>query len=260
MPSQAFESTDPAAAFDHFAPLVSAIPQSDLEGWNADADIVRVNARRAVDALTPHWARVEQALPLVSVPKLKEIPSLALAVAFAAERVFKPASPHEIRAHQASLRPARRLALNQLDIFSELGLVSADRVRAIRADRGPVDEANDAVAIVALFREHAAAWTNKHPFSEAFLQRLADDGQWLLGQLVPKGATPEKAGPSADVVVRNRLWTELNRRYDDLFKAGVEIWGRRQVDAHLPTLLTRLVVKADASEPVAPEEGKADST
>jgi hypothetical protein len=249
MPSQPFESTDPAAAFDHFAPLVANIPDAELEHWNADADIVRVNARRAVDAISPHWARVAQALPLVSVPQLKEIPSLALAVSFAAERVFKPASPHEIRAHQASLRPARRLALGQLDIFAELGLLDPDKVRAIRADRGPVDEANDAVAIVALFRDNAAAWTNKHPFSDAFLQRLSDDGQWLLGQLVPKGATPEKPGPSADTIVRNRLWTELNRRYDDLYKAGVEVWGRRHVDTHLPTLLTRVVIKAESNTP-----------
>lgn len=246
MPNQAFDTTDPAAAFDHFAPLVTNIPDAELEHWNADPDIVRVNARRAVDAISPHWARIEQALPLVSVQNLKEIPALALAVSFAAERVFKPASPQEIRAHQARLRPARRLALGQLDIFAELGLVSPDKVRAIRADRGPVDEANDAVAIVALFRENAAAWTNKHPFSPAFLQQLADDAQWLLGQLVPKGATPEKSGPSADAVLRNRLWTELNRRYDDLYKAGVEVWGRRHVETHLPTLLTRIVTKAEA--------------
>ena len=250
MSGQAFETTDPAAAFDHFAPLVANIPESELDVWNADADIVRVNARRAVDALALHWMQIEKALPLVSVPNLQEIPSLALALAFAADRVFKPASPQEIRAHQASLRPARRLALTQLEIFVELGLVARDRVQAIKADRGPVDEANDAIAIVALFQENAAAWQNKHPFSAAFLQKLSDDGQWLLGQLVPKGATREKPAPSADVLVRNRLWTELNRRYDDLYKAGVEVWGRRHVEAHLPTLLTR-VVNNGTPEPAA---------
>lgn len=253
MSGPAFETTDPAAAFDHFAPLVANLAESQLDVWNADADIVRVNARRAVDALAPHWAQIQQALPLVSVSQLKEIPSLALALAFAADRVFKPASPQDIRAHQSSLRPARRLALKQLEIFVELGLVSDARVQPIKADRGPVDEANDAVAIVALFQEHAAAWQNKHPFTPAFLQKLSADGQWLLGQLVPKGATPEKGSLSADVLARNRLWTELNRRYDDLYKAGVEVWGRRHVDAHLPTLLTRVVTPAEPeSAPTTP--------
>jgi hypothetical protein len=82
---------------------------------------------------------------------------------------------------------------------------------------------------------------------------LADDGQWLLGQLVPKGAKPEQTGPSDDVIVRNRLWTELNRRYDDLYKAGVEVWGRRQVDAYMPTLLTRVVTKSEPEQ--APTTG-----
>jgi hypothetical protein len=135
------------------------------------------------------------------------------------------------------------MVLDQLGIFSEMGLVSKDRVRAIRTDRGPVDEANDAVAMVALFRDHAADWQNKHPFHDAFLQTLADDGNWLLGQLVPKGAKPEKAGRSEDAFTRDRLWTELNRRYDDLYKAGVEVWGRRKVDEHLPSLFTRQTSK-----------------
>ena len=245
-----FETNDPAAAFAHFVPLVAAIPEAELDVWNADAEIVRVNVRRAVDAVAPHWSHIEKALPLVSVPNLIEMPSLALALSFAAGRVFTPASPQEIRAHQMSLRPARRLTLKQLEIFTEMGMVSADRVRAIRSDSGPVDEANDAVAMVAIFRENAANWNNKHPFDDAYLQKLADDGQWLLGQLLPKGATPEKTSRSDDALTRDRLWTELNRRYDDLYKAGVEIWGRRKVDEHLPALLTRQSAKPQA-EPVA---------
>ena len=66
---------------------------------------------------------------------------------------------------------------------------------------------------------------------------------------MPEGATPEKPGPSANTIVRNRLWTELNRRHDDLYKAGVEVWKRRLVDTHLPTLLTRLVAKGEGNAP-----------
>jgi len=253
-----FDSADPSAAFDHFVPLVEDIAEADLDVWNADPEIVRVNARRAVEALSPHWERIEKALPLVSIPSLMEIPSLALALSFAAGRVFTPASPQEIRARQASLRPARRLALEQLDIFVELGVVSKDRVRAIRAGTGSVDEANDAVVIVALFREHAADFKNKHPFDEAFLQQLADDGHWLLGQLLPKGAKPEKAGRSDEALARDRLWTELNRRYDELYKAGVEVWGRRNVNEQLPSLLARQPSKAvpeKTPEQAPPVEG-----
>ena len=244
-----FESTDPAAAFAHFAPLVANIAEADLDNWNADVEIVRVNARRAVDALASHWTHIEKALPLISVPDLIEVPTLALALSFAAGRVFTPASPLEIRAHQASLRPARRLTLAQLDIFAELGLVSPDRVRAIRADKGPIDEANDAAAIVALFRENASAWKTKHPFDEAYLEKLATDAHWLLGQLVPKGAKPEKSERAEEALTRDRLWTELNRRYDDLYKAGVEVFGRRKVDEFLPSLLSRQTSKPQPEKP-----------
>lgn len=254
MPNQPpFETTDAELAFQHFAPLVAAIAEAELDVWNADPEIVRVNARRAVDAVSPHWAKIEQALPMISIPKLIEIPALALALSFAAGRVFVPASPQEIRARQADLRPARQLALRQLEIFAELGMVAPDRVRNIRADKGQVDEAQDAIAIVALFRENAAAWQNKHPFSEAYLAKLADDGNWLLAQLLPKGAKPEKTVRSAEALVRDQLWTELNRRYDDLYKAGVEIWGRRKVDTFLPSLYARQHAKSNAEEaPVTP--------
>jgi hypothetical protein len=71
-----------------------------------------------------------------------------------------------------------------------------------------------------------------------------------LEQLVPKGAKPEKDGRSEDALVRDRLWTALNRRYDDLYKAGVEVWGRRKVDEHLPSLFARQTVKTQPDVPV----------
>lgn len=79
---------------------------------------------------------------------------------------------------------------------------------------------------------------------------MGEDGQWLLEQLVPKGAKPEKTGPSEEVLVRDRLWTALNRRYDDLYKAGVEVWGRRHVDEHVPSLYARVVAKPQPEAPV----------
>ena len=238
-----FETTDAEAALQHFAPLVANIPDEQLDAWNADAEIVRVNARRAVEALAPHWGQVEQSLPAVSIPMLKEMVALALALSAAAARVFVAASPHEIRAHQSTLRPARRLALKQLEIFAELDLVPADRVRAIRENTGPVDEAQDAIAIVGIYRE-------LHPFDDAYLAKLAADGNWLLQQLVPKGATTGKTGPSAEALLRDRLWTELNRRYDELYKAAVVIWGRRKVDEHMPSLMTRQVQRKEQGEAV----------
>jgi hypothetical protein len=253
--SAPFETTDAEAAYQHFAPLVATIPEADVEVCKADVDIVRVNARRAVDALSSHWGHIEKALPLLAIPSLMEIPTLALALSFGANKVITPASPQEIRARQSSLRPARRLTLQTLEILAELGIVSTDRVKNIRANSGAVDEAQDAVAIVALYRENAADLKGKHPFDDAYLQKLADDGNWLLGALVPKGAVSKKEGRSEEAWTRDRLWTELNRRYDELYKAGVEVWGRRNVDDNLPKLLSR-----EGASPTAPQAPIAPAT
>ncbi|UQA60209.1 hypothetical protein [Polyangium aurulentum] len=248
MPNSPFETDDAESAFKHFSPLVDTIPEADLDAYNADADIVRVNARRGTDAIRPHLGQIEKALPLVPLHELLEIPSLALALGFAAARVFTPASPQQIKARQASLRPARELTLRQLEILAELSLVPADRVRHIRANRGSIDEADDAVAIVAFYGEHKQALAGKHPFDDAYLQKLADDGNWLVAQLTPVNAKPAKSGKSPDALVRDRLWTELNRRYDELYKAGVVIWGRRKVDEHVPSLFARQVAQPSTPE------------
>jgi hypothetical protein len=46
------------------------------------------------------------------------------------------------------------------------------------------------------------------------------------------------------------LWTELNRCDDERYKAGVEVWGRRKVDEHLPSLFARQTVKTQPEAPV----------
>ena len=253
----AFVSEDSEACFKHFSSLLASTPEGALERYAADPEIARVNLVRGLDAVRPHFAHLAKALPLLPLTELEELPSLALALGFAADRVFKPASPKEIRARQESLRPVRSQTLRYLEIVAERGLAPADRVKKIRADRGPVDEARDAVAIVALFNEFASQLANKHPFPPEVLTKLAEDGNWLLKQLLPTGATPEKGAPSEDTLTRDRLWTEVVRRYDLLYQAAVTVWGRRGVDDHLPALQSR-VATASHAEPPAPakEEGK----
>lgn len=250
MPTKAavpFLSEDSEACFKHFSALVAATPADALDAYNADPEIVRVNVVRAVDAIRDHLAQIAKALPLVNVAELLELPSLSLALGFSADKVFTPASRQEIRAHQATLRPARSLALRYLEIAGELGIVPADQVQNIRTGKGSLDEARDGVALVSMFNTFAKALAGKHPFTTEMLTKLAEDGNWLIKALLPAGAKPGKAGANPDVVVRDQLWTEVLRRYDVLYQAGMVIWGRRKVDAHLPALQTRLT--APRAEP-----------
>jgi hypothetical protein len=128
-----------------------------------------------------------------------------------------------------------------------LELVPAEDVQHIRANKGPLDEAYDGVSIVAMFLKFEAKLAGKHPFTKEALLQLADDGNWLRKQLLPAGAVPGKTERNADTVLRDRLWTDLVRRYDDLFQAGVAIWGRRGVNEHIPALHTRTAATSKAS-------------
>ena len=69
-----------------------------------------------------------------------------------------------------------------------------------------------------------------------------------MKQLLPSGATAEKGATNPDSLMRDRLWTEVVRRYDLLYQAGVVIWGRRGVEAHLPALQSRVVSTPAAAE------------
>lgn len=250
-----FLSEDSEACFTHFCKGVAAIPANEIEILNADPDIVRVNVGRGVEAVRPHLDQVAKALPLLDANDFLELPSISLALGFAVNRIFTPASPKEIRTYQQRLRPVRGMTLSYLEIVAQLGLVPADRVKKIRADKGPLDEAYDAVAIVAMFQELEAKLAGKHPFTKEALQQLADDGNWLIKQLLPAGAVAGKSERNADTVLRDRLWTDLVRRYDALYQAGVAIWGRRRVDEHLPALHARTATTsktAAAPDPATP--------
>ena len=235
-----FLTEDAAAAYHHFAALAADISDDALEGWHGEEDLIRTNVRRGVDAVRPYEARVRRALPLVLLHEIYEMPGLALGLGFAAGRVFVAASPQEIKERRIQLRKPRSLTLRMLEILGELEHVPQARVQAIRAGNGAIDEAQDAVQIAAMFQEYKEPLAGMHPFPDAYLQQMAGHGNWLLAQLLPHGATPPPSARSPESRIRDQLWTLLNRRYDELYKVGIEIFGRRKVDEHIPALRSRV--------------------
>lgn len=163
----------------------------------------------------------------------------------------KEASAGEVRyspsaGHGAS-RPETML---QLEVLAELGLL-ADRAKydAIVPGRGAVDEAQDGVACVAVFRENAAALAGNHPFDDAWLDGLAADSNWLLNQLQISGAKTDKPARSPEALLRDRLFTEIVRRHGQGRKVAVEIWGWKEADKRYPSLFAR---ETPAKKPAAP--------
>jgi len=247
-------SADRESAFNHFAPLVAGIPESDLELWHYDAEILRVNTQRTLDALEPFLQATAKKMGHINVAEIRELPRLGLALAFADARVFVAASAREIKTTQARQRPKRKLAIAQLVILNEMGLIKdPSKVEAILPGKGPVDEARDGVACVAVFRDNAAKVTGKHPFDDAWFAELAADSNWLLDQLKITGAKVDKQPKSPDALGRDQLFTEIVRRYGQGKKVAVERWGWKSVDEHYPSLFARVVAApAAAAAPAAP--------
>lgn len=255
MPSTPFTTDNAALAFNHFSPIVAVIPADELPTWPGSADIIRINVDRVVERIGPQLADiVKTRLPAVSEAEIREMPSLALALTYAADRVIPPASP-EVRKRQQAIRPLRRFTLMQLQIFAFQGLVPEARTQAIMANQGPIDEANDCIAIPEVFREYEAQIAGKHPFTAAQLDELSNTGNWLKAHLNIPGATPGDEAPvDPDALIRDQLYADLRRRYDDAYKVGVEIWGRTKVDENLPALLARVRSAPKPKEPVAPTD------
>jgi hypothetical protein len=251
---QPFTTLDAAAALRHFQPLTQQIPESDLGVCTVDVEIARHNIDRGVAALRPHLALVRARLPLCPVEALLELPALALALIFAADRVITSPSDGETADRLARMRPLREATLCQLEVFVFLGLVPAERVRAIRAGNGSFDSARDAVAIADMFRELAPVLAGKHPFTPAHIAELAEHGNWLLVQLKPAGAYLAPVERNAASLLRDRIWSLIVARHTQLREAGVVVFGLRDLDSTIPPIGARMATIAakPAAEPSPP--------
>ena len=236
--ARAFRTTDPVLAFEHFRRVAADVAVPDGYQLRKDAALARHNVARAMVAMTDRLPVLARTLPTVDVVGLAELPALALAVLHATDRVPAVApSAREIDAALAVIRPLRASALAYLEVAARLGIVPARRVMAIRAGSGKLDQARDAVALVALFREYADALAGRHPFTDVQFKTLADHGAWLVQSITPARAVARTPSPRrAELRERDRLVKLLEQRYDQLRTAGVVCFGLRDVDAHVPPL------------------------
>jgi hypothetical protein len=248
-----FLTDDPAQAYQHFLPLLSGRPDDQLEILNVSPDLARTNIRSALDHLDADletYAAKVQVDPL----HLRELPALALGLTFAANPVVVHASSGEIHAREVAMYPRREVALQQLEVLSDplVHLVDADAVRQLRAAHGRLKLAHSAIGVAALYSTQARQLAGRHPFTDDFLTTLSADGSWLVSQLEPTQAPADHAAPSPAATVRDRFFTELSARYDDLYTVGVKRWGRRQVDRFVPPLHTHAPPPARSTASTAP--------
>ena len=242
-----FSCTSAKECFEHFEPLARKVPEDGLEPCRLDIEIVRANASRGVDAIRPQLATVRARLPECSIPDILEVHELSLALLFASSKVIRTTSAGEIDERLGAMRPMRKAALKQLDVFALLGLIPRDVPAAIRRGIGSLDAARDAQAIVGVFHDHKAVLEGKHPFSPEQLRKLGEDGDWLVAALKPKNAKDAPVDRDPAAVLRDQFFAVLGQRHEALRHAGVVVFGLKNLDRHIPPLGARVASPRPAS-------------
>lgn len=247
------------ADYQRFLVDAQQIDARNTKPLRADPSLAYHNAARGVAAVLAHEGRIKQELPAVDIESLRSLPALALGVAFAAEQAAPgPAGP-EIRALLSEAAQLRRLHLTTAESLVEAKILPAQEVAKIRAGKGQIDMALDCGALAALFRKHAPAIKGKSAVTAAQTERAAVVGAKLIEVLNPKGASKKrKAGSEEEqkASARDRLWSLLLQRHEDLWRAGAYLFGR-DVDERVPSLMARVAPvkskkKGEAATPPAP--------
>jgi hypothetical protein len=168
-----------------------------------------------------------------------ELPSLIMALEFAVGRVpVAKLSAGEIEKMLAEGAPWRELMLSFLEVVRHplINLVPRERVAAVRAGTGKLDQAEDFVAIPGLFAEFASALAGKNPFPAEKIELLSTLGGTLVKYVRPGNAVVEVAKRSKESILRDQLAAMVADRYDHLQVLATIALGKRKADELLPAL------------------------
>jgi hypothetical protein len=235
----AFTDETPAKAFEHFRSIAAKVPTADLPVFTGQPLVMRANILTAFDAVTPHLPVAVTALREPRLQEIFELPALVMGLDFAVGRVpIAKLSAGEINKMLAEGAPWRELMLTFLEVAAHplLGLVPRERVAAVRAGHGKLDQAQDFVAIPGLFTEFSASIAGKHPFPADKIDLLATLGGTLVTQVRPGKAIAEVAKRSAESILRDQMASLVIDRYDRLQVLAAVAIGKRRADELLPAL------------------------
>ena len=223
----------PAAAYEKLlsaARALSAAPVSHLS-----PSLCRANVQSAMKAVAPYLGDKKKT-GSIDVAKIARLPDVATAFEYAESRVPKEGSDGAIEKALATISPLRTATLGYLESAAFCGLVDAGRVNAIRAGKGKLDVAKDAVAIAGLFADNHGALMGRHPFTPEQLETLAAQGAWLAERLKPTGTVRDKKERTPEALVKDRFAALLEDGYAELEKLAVNVWGVAHYRDHVPAL------------------------
>ena len=251
----AFKDDTPANAFAHFRPMAELVETADLAVFTGQPLLLRANILTALDAIEPHLDAAVRALREPRLELVFELPALIMALEFGVGRVpVAKLSAGEIEKMLAEGAPWRELMLSFLEVASHplINLLPRERVAAVRAGTGKLDQAQDYVAIPGLFAEFLEALAGKHPFPAEKIDLLATLGGTLVKHVRPGNAIVEVAKRSKESILRDQLASMVADRYDHLQVLATIALGKRKADELLPALRSSVGFGRAASVSAAP--------
>jgi hypothetical protein len=242
------------AEYERLLPMAMKLSAAAVRPMRVEASLALQNGQRGVDAVLPCSAQISKDLPQVSLAAIEELSNMGLAVAYAAGQLDRLApAPSETRALVARATELRALMLGAAQVLALAGVLPQVAIKKIRQGHGAIDAAGDCVALAALYQGNADAVRGKTPVSAAQVREASDLGSRLLTILKPasagRKAKNKEAAEMADK--RDRLWTLYESTWEDhVWRAGAWVF-KREVDASVPSLHSRVVGKRVA-KPGAP--------
>jgi hypothetical protein len=237
-PATPIELVGSQQAYEHVRPDAAALAADEVRAFRADASLAYHNVKTGVDALLAIETRIAAELPTLSLKGLRGLGDLALAVAYAVAQVDRGADG-STAVLLAKARELREIMLVSAEALAKSGVIPARAVEKIREGRGAIDSAQDCVDLAALFSKYSKDVKGKTAVTSAQRKDAAELGTELLKRLRRKGTKrKDSAIVAAAVEARDRVWTLLVQRHQEVRRAGMWIWGD-DVDAHVPPLQSR---------------------
>jgi hypothetical protein len=226
---------DFVTAFQRVKPELDAIPETELEPINIDI-------ASAVATVLGALPEIEQDLPRVAalggvdqrlVERLGDY-TAALAYAHGAYRAASgPVDPVGDLAEQ--IFETRDQLLADAVALARRGLLDLARVDKLKSSTGFKGAAFDVIGLVALFREHWPAISNRTGLLETELDAAAALAQHLITAVGLKEQAPIAAGAAG--LVRQQAFTQFVRAYDETRRALACIhWHTGRADEIAPSL------------------------
>jgi hypothetical protein len=226
--------------FIRFQAAAAAVDPRDIIMYRTDATLIFHNVSDGLDSLGTMRERIAKELPLVRFELLAELPALALGLDYAVRQVKDAGARAELPSLLAEASELRDPMLAGAVALAKAKLLPKGDVDRIFKGTGFRDRAKDCIDLSSLFRKHWANIEGKTAITLEQLARAAEVGTALLRILKPRGAhrrrTAEQQAPAEQ---RDRLFTVIVQRHDQMRRIGVWLWGEAEVDEYIPALGSR---------------------